>query len=173
MASQHESLARSVAIAIVEMISFNKNVSLAAFRHGDIPELLFTFGRYSEKKEVIDFFKSADMVSDEVKFANSFPYALNRLFKYGTGWHASIPKTLIFITNKEPSYEIESLSRVMGKKGTKLIVIGIGDDVKRFGLVPLAAGNIKNVAVITKEGGWDDIKPEIVRPGIYHSCFFF
>lgn len=168
LAPQHAQTAKLVANKIINSMTFNKDVSVAAVKYGNKADKLFDLDEYKSKEPVLSRIKAVYLAEVGNQPEKALEFISKDILKLGTGYHANIPKVIVFLTNQKPLFSVESAANKVLNQGVKIVVIGIGDDVSSHDFVPLTGGKKDLIAVVTKE---EDLKNDsivdIARPGIY------
>ena len=155
-----------------------KTTQIGAITYGREAVVAMPLGGAANKVSTVYAINGIRIPEDGNNLTRALEVARDQLFTEKLGARRNVPKTLILFTNKKSSNlpsELANIASSLGKRGIKIVVVGIGSEVDKQQLAKLAEDKNTFFFPPSLEKMERNVLPvvEASKPGIHNFFTFF
>ena len=130
---------------IVGKFDISRKAMLPAFVSlGPVPRVVSRIGEVTDRLMSVRIIDGMRNYNDSSDMSSALKLVKDRVFSKDQGSRPNVPKSILMFVDKENTGDSKVLNQLAAqfkKEGTKLVVIGLGDEVDKEGLKPLVHKN--------------------------------
>ncbi|KAJ1162754.1 hypothetical protein NDU88_003219 [Pleurodeles waltl] len=146
-----------------------EGTQISIAQYSDEPRVEFFLNQYKDRNAVLKAVKALSYVGGNTKTGRGIGFVLKEIFQTTRGMRASMPRTLVLLTDGRSQDEVVQQARVAHLLGIRVIAVGVsGADVEELKSIMLHR-NLKNIFYVNS---FDEF-PLIVRELIETMCLLY